>query len=313
MKTPVVLIIYKRPETTARVLAEIAKAKPVKLMVIADGPRSGIPGEEEKIAAARAVIDLVDWRCEVVKNYADVNLGCGIRPASGLSWVFDNVDEAIILEDDCLPHPTFFRYCEELLEKYRHDTRVMTISGNNFLFGKRHNSDSYYFSRYHHTWGWASWKRAWQYYDYDMSAWPQIKSANLLKKILIRRNAVNYWDQIFQSVYDRKYNTCWDYQWLFSCWVNSGLCIIPNDNLVTNIGFGPNATHTKTEGSLTGLPLVPMKFPLRHPTFFVQDVDADTYTFENHFCIPLPNRILQYISKRVKGLLKIFLGTIYGM
>lgn len=303
LTTPVVLIIYKRPEITARVLAEIAKAKPPKLLVIADGPRPGIPGEEEKIAATRALIDRVDWPCEVAKNYADVNLGCGRRVSSGLSWVFNIVDEAIILEEDCLPHPTFFRFCEELLEKYRHDKRIMMISGNNYQFGKIRNSYSYYFSRFYHIWGWASWKRAWHYYDYDMHLWPEIRANNLLKDIIIGNNAFNYWNNIFQSVYDKKIDT-WDFQWQFACWIQSGLSIIPNVNLVSNIGFGPSATHTKSEGSWAGVPLFPMNFPLCHPAFTLQDVDADTYTFDKYLFIPLRKRILQFIKKRVKGALK---------
>jgi hypothetical protein len=304
LTTPVVLIIYKRPETTARVLAEIAKAKPPKLLVIADGPRPGIPGEEEKITATRAVIDRVDWDCEVLKNYAETNLGLRIRPSSGLSWVFENVGEAIILEDDCLPHPTFFRFCEELLEKYRHDKRIMMISGDNFQFGKRRNSFSYYFSRFSHIWGWASWRRAWQYYDYNMHLWPEIRENNLLQNIIIGTNALDYWNNIFQSVYDKKIDT-WDFQWLFACWIQSGLCIIPNGNLVSNLGFGPSATHTKTGDHLACLPSVQMNFPLRHPTFILQNVEADTYTFEKIYFMPLRKRILQLIKKRVKGALKI--------
>jgi hypothetical protein len=137
LKTPVALIIFKRPDTTERVFETIRQAKPPKLLVVADGPRTDQPGEAEKCAATRAIIDRVDWDCEVLKNYSDSNLGCGLRPATGISWVFEQVEEAIVLEDDCVPHPTFFRFCEELLEYYRHDERIMSISGINPYFGRR--------------------------------------------------------------------------------------------------------------------------------------------------------------------------------
>src|SRR4028118_433764 len=185
MKTPVVLIIFNRPAQTEKVFEVIRQAKPPKLLVIADGSRAERPGEAEKCAAARAVIDRVDWDCEVFKNYSDVNLGCDPRISSGLNWVFETVEEAIILEDDCVPHPTFFRYCEELLERYRHDARVMNISGQNVLFGRHRTEYSYYFSRYTLCWGWASWRRAWQYFDVDVKLWPEIRDQNLIKNVLV--------------------------------------------------------------------------------------------------------------------------------
>lgn len=290
LDTPVAFIIYKRPDTTAEVLAEIAKAKPPKLLVIADGPRPDIPGEAEKVAATRAVIDRVDWECEVLKNYADTNLGCGSRVSSGLSWVFNNVDEAIILEDDCLPHPTFFRFCEELLEKYRHDQRMMAISGDNFQFGAKRGSHSYYFSFFPHAWGWASWSRAWQYYDFNINLWPEIRRYKLLQNILSNHNAVNYWDYIFQSIFEKKIDT-WDYQWLFACFTNGGLAIIPSENLVSNIGLGPSATHTKSKTDCGFYPTMPMAFPLSHPPYIIRDKIADDLIQNNMYTLGFLNRI----------------------
>lgn len=156
LTTPVAFIIFNRPDTTEKVFAEIAKAKPPKLLVIGDGPRVSRQGEAEKVAAARSIIQCVDWDCEVQTNFSDVNLGCKRRVSSGIDWVFEQVEEAIILEDDCLPDPTFFRFCEELLARYRHDQRIGMISGDNFQFGSRRNDDSYYFSKYVHIWGWAT-------------------------------------------------------------------------------------------------------------------------------------------------------------
>ena len=252
LKTPVVFIIFNRPDTTSRVFAEIAKARPPKLLVIADGPRANHPDDAEKCAAVRAIVDNVDWDCEVLTNYSNVNLGCKRRVSSGLDWVFDIVEEAIILEDDCLPHPTFFQFCEELLEKYRDDERIAMISGNNFLVGKKRTEYSYYFSRYTHIWGWASWRRAWDNYDVDMKLWPEIRDGGWLDDLLDNKKGVWYWNYIFQNVYKGKIDS-WDYQWTFSCWIQSAMTIIPTVNLVSNIGFGSGAVHTKEENKFSNM------------------------------------------------------------
>ena len=277
LSTPVAFLIFKRPDTTEKVFREIRRARPQKLLVVADGPRADRPGEDEKCAEARAVVEQVDWDCEVLTNYSDTNLGCKRRVSSGLDWVFEEVEEAIILEDDCVPHPSFFRYCEELLEKYRDDTRVMSISGDNFQFGRTLTDDSYYFSRYVHVWGWATWRRAWKLNDVQMRLWPKVRDEGWLGDILRDTGAVKYWTGIFQSFYEGRIDT-WDYAWLFSCWLQSGLCILPNVNLVSNVGFGSEGTHTLDEDPLSDLPANEMPFPLRHPAFMVRDTVADDFT-----------------------------------
>ncbi|MEW5859289.1 MAG: glycosyltransferase family 2 protein, partial [Cyanobacteriota bacterium] len=244
MKTPVALLIFKRPETTAKVFEAIRQAKPPKLLVVADGPRTDQPGEAEMCAAARAIIDTVDWNCEVIKNYSDVNLGCGLRPATGINWVFEQVEEAILFEDDCLPHPTFFQFCEELLEKYRDDERVMSIAGTNLLGERKLPGQSYYFSYFGGNWGWASWRRAWKYFDYDIKQWPEILESGFLENYLRVPKYYLFWQKIFQNAYQNQNRSCWDYQWLLACWLQHGLKIVPEVNLITNIGFGANATHT---------------------------------------------------------------------
>ncbi|MGC1799486.1 MAG: hypothetical protein WA701_03795, partial [Solirubrobacterales bacterium] len=184
-RTPVAMLIFNRPETTARVFERVREARPPKLLVVADGPRADRPGEAGRCREARAVVEAVDWPCELMTDYSEVNLGCGKRISSGLDWVFDSVEEAIVLEDDCLPHPSFFRFCEELLKRYRAEERVVHVSGDNFQSAGRAGgavgrllrlagrswSPSYYFSRYAHVWGWASWRRAWSDYDFEMTAW----------------------------------------------------------------------------------------------------------------------------------------------
>lgn len=284
IKTPVAFLIFNRPDTTERVFEEIRLAKPHKLLVIADGPRPDRPGETEKCAAARAVIDRVDWQCQVQTNYSDVNMGCKRRISSGLDWVFDTVEEAIILEDDCLPHPTFFRFCEELLEKYRYDERVMMISGDNFQYGKRRTNYSYYYSRYPHIWGWASWQRAWKYYDVDMKLWPEICDGGWLKDIFGRRSVVKYWERMFNDTYKCLIDT-WDYQLAFACMVNNVLSILPNCNLVSNIGFGPNATRTTQKNKLSYMAAEEISFPLIAPPYVIRDAAADFITENEQFSL----------------------------
>jgi hypothetical protein len=277
LKTPVTFIIFKRPETTERVFEAIRLAKPPKLLVIADGPREDRVGEAEKCTATRAIIDRIDWDCEVLKNYSEVNLGCAKRVSSGLNWVFDQVEEAIILEDDCLPHPTFFRFCEELLERYRYDQRIMSISGNNDHFFQKRTEDSYYFSLYNSCWGWATWRRAWQYYDFEMKLWSEIRAEDFLLDILVNKQAARFWTKIFQSVYDGGLNT-WAYRWKFACWIQNGLSIKPTVNLISNIGFGEEATHTKTrKDNRANLSSEMIAFPLKHPSFVIRDIKAEKF------------------------------------
>ena len=283
MRSPVALIIFNRPDYTARVLDEIAKVKPEKLFVIADGPRDKNNQDEEKCAAARRAIERVDWGCEVIKNYSDINLGCGKRPASGISWVFDHVESAIILEDDCVPNPCFFRFCDELLERYFDDERIMQICGNNFQFGQRRTGFSYYFSRYSICWGWATWRRAWKHHDMKLRLWPELKESNWLSDIIGNQIAVDYWKDKFEKAYKRKGEIdFWDYQWSFACWSQNGLSIMPNETLVSNIGCGPNGTHTKNPNIKTAnLPRKEISFPLQHPPCVTINFEADNFFIEN--------------------------------
>jgi hypothetical protein len=276
-KSPVGLLIFNRPETTKRVFAEIAKAKPRQLFVIADGPRRNRPGEDELCRAVRKTVENVDWECELSTNYAEENMGCARRVSSGINWVFENVEEAIILEDDCLPHPTFFRFCDEMLERYRNDERIMAISGDNFQFGRKRWEYSYYFSRYAHVWGWASWRRAWTHYDAQMSYWPMVREKGWLADILGDKGEAKYWTGVFDRTHEGKAGT-WDYQWMFACWLHSGLSILPNVNLISNIGFGVNATHTGGGGKVADIPTEDMSFPLTHPPILIRDSCADGYT-----------------------------------
>jgi hypothetical protein len=272
LRTPVGFIVFHRPELTDRVFAEIAKARPPKLLVAADAPRADRPGEAEDCRAVRAIVERVDWPCEVLTDYAKQHLGCGLRESSAMDWFFEQAEEVIILEDDTLPNQSFFRFCEELLERYRDDERVMAIGGNNFLGNRGVSPYSYYFSRYVMSWGWASWRRAWRYYDYEIKLWPALRKTGWLNSIFDDRRASTYWADIFDRVPD---HDTWDYQFLFACWTQHGLSIVPDVNLVSNIGYGVKAAHTHQHGPLAGVPAMDTSFPLRHPPYMVRNADAD--------------------------------------
>jgi hypothetical protein len=277
-KSAVAFLVFNRPETTRRVFDEIARARPGKLLVVADGPRRERPGEKELCEKVRKIIDGVDWDCELLVNYADENMGCAQRVSSGIDWVFANVDEAIFLEDDCLPEPSFFRFCDEMLKRFRNSETIMTISGDNFQFGSRPSTFSYYFSRYVHVWGWASWRRAWKFYDVHMTRWPEMKQSGWLHDLFENRRDAAYWEDVFEQAFQQKTGT-WDYQWLFACWQQSGLSVIPSVNLISNIGFGAGATHTGEEGGkLAAMATEEMLFPLSDPPAVIRDSIADDNT-----------------------------------
>lgn len=288
MRTPVTLIIFNRPDFTERVLAQIAQAKPEKLFVVADGPRPDKPGDLEKCDAARAVIDKVDWDCEVHKEYSDVNLGCGQRPATGISRAFEQVDRSVILEDDVIPHPSFFRFCDELLERYCEDERVMQVCGHNYQLGQKRGPYSYYFSRYNIcAGGWATWRRAWKHFDFRMKLWPVLKETSFLKDLLEDGELIAKWTRTLDTAFsgqptssDAVTTDYWDYQWNFAIWSQSGMSICPNTALVSNIGYREDGTHTKAPNRWANLPVGEMEFPLEHPPYVVRNREADYYFIE---------------------------------
>lgn len=299
MKTPVAFLIFKRPDTTKKVFEAIRKAKPHKLLVVADGPRADRPGEAEKCAATRAVIDGVDWDCEVLKKYSDTNLGCGPCVATGISWVFEQVEEAIILEDDCIPHHTFFHFCEELLEKYRHNQSILHISGTNYQFGRSRTKYSYYFSRYPAIWGWASWRRAWNHYDFYMKKWPDLRNTSWLNDFHKSSKIAQYWTKTFDQLEVNKHS--WDGQWVFSSWLQNGLAITPNCNLISNIGFNAEATHTTSEVVVqANMPTKALDFPLKHPPSITWNKQADDFMFNSFFQPSLLTRVERKIKRTLK-------------
>jgi hypothetical protein len=303
MNSPVLFLVFNRPETTWQVFEAIRTAKPPRLYIAADGPRLEREGERTRCEEVRKIALKVDWECDVRTLFCDENLGCKIAPSGGISWFFEHEDEGIILEDDCLPDQSFFSFCKDLLERYRHDTRIMVISGDNFQQGRKRTEYSYYFSRLPHCWGWATWKRAWELYDGELSAWPEIQKNRFLYDIANGYEPfVAYWSYIFDKCYAGEIDT-WDYQWVLSCWGQSGLTVLPNINLVTNIGFGNNATHTTYKNAKeANIPAYKIEFPLNHPPYIIRDMVADQYTemtCYNNFTLtpPLQYRLRYFIKK----------------
>jgi len=304
LKTPVALIFFNRPQTTARVFAEVARAKPDKLLLIADGPRAGHADDEATCAATRAIVERVDWDCEVLKNYSDVNLGCKMRPVTGINWVFEQVEEAIILEDDCLPHPTFFRFCRELLERYRDDERVAAVGGSNLLLEWPKDTQSYSFSLLGGNWGWATWRRAWRYFDPEIESWQQVLRAGVVEGLFPNPRHAAFWKDIMQQVYDKRIKTAWDYQWLLACWLQNGWRIVPRVNLVSNIGFGDDATHHQDVSlPFANQPAAEMGFPLEHPMFMTRNYALDDALSEAYYSVKKVDSIATRLRRRVGKLL----------
>lgn len=309
LQTPVLFLVFNRPDTTLRVFEAIRQAKPPRLYVAADGPRVGRAGEAERVAKVREIATAVDWPCEVITLFRDKNLGCKYAVSSAINWFFEKEKQGIILEDDCLPQPDFFPFCEALLDRYVSDERVSVITGDNFQGGKRRGDGSYYFSRYNHVWGWASWRRAWQVYDRDLTFWPEWKDSDSWRNEFPDRVERRYWGRIFNRMYAQQIDT-WDYPWTASVWYRGGLTVTPNVNLVSNIGFGTDSTHTTSADS----PLAEMSTSpiggLVHPVNIAQDLAADRYVFYHIFggkfrqfpdmMLHLPIYVLVFLFRKLK-------------
>lgn len=311
LETPVAFIIFNRPDLTQAVFQRIREAQPRLLLVVADGPRPGHPTDVQTVGETRAVIQQVDWPCEVLTNYAESNLGLRNRFSSGLKWVFNTVEEAIILEDDCVPEPTFFSFCQQVLARYRDDTRIAAISGNNYQDRQR-SPHSYYFSKYFHCWGWASWRRFWRHFDVEMRTWPEFQSAGALRCLSEGPGEEDYWTKIFQRAFDNDIDA-WSYAWQYACFRQNGLVVIPEVNLVSNIGFGERATHTKRiVERLANLPTGEMP-QLDHPPYVVRQREADLHTYRRNFArTPAIKKWTRSLLKRLPGTRQLYMPRDYG-
>ena len=279
---PVLLIAWRRPDAALKVVEALRKVSPAVVFFASDGWRN----EEEKgkvLKTRGLVLSGIDWECEVRTLFREVNLGCEKGPSQAITWFFENVEYGIILEDDCVPISDFFYYCDELLKRYLHDERIWCISGSNFQNGVKRGSESYYFSRYNHGWGWATWSRCWRFYSMHLDVWDELKNnasfqASMFDDLIERK----YWFAIWQGLFaENNKLAAWDYRWTLVILANSGLTIIPCENLVTNIGYGVDATHT-FDPSIS-IESSRLSWPLSHPKVICRNHDADVYTFHNHF------------------------------
>lgn len=265
LDVPVMICTFTRLDSVKHVLESVRHVKPPRMYLVSDGPRADHPEDAGKIAAVHEYLESsIDWDCEVYKNYAKSNMGCGRRMPTGVSWVFEHEDRAIFLEDDCVADISFYKYAQELLEKYKDNEEVMLISGNNQIAYLNSIDSSYGFSKQADIWGWASWKRAWDKYDWDISGWPNNKNNSCFKKYYTTKTRWFFaaqWDLLYKHGYD-----AWDYQFTYCLGVNNGYCIIPATNLVTNEGFSTDgSTHTQSMPEWMDQSRSSIEFPLKHP------------------------------------------------
>lgn len=278
--TPVLFLIFNRLETTRMVFEKIKEIKPRFLFVAADGPRPHKQGEVEKTKIVRDyIVSNIDWDCEVKTLFREENLGCGQAVSEGITWFFENVEQGIILEDDCLPDLSFFHFCEELLNFYKSNPQIVHISGNNFQDKVVKYDYSYYYSKYPNSWGWATWKRAWNYFDLRLEREDYKKKIKPLNNFIKEKD---YVEHMIDYIKTGNFYHIWDFQWLLTTNIRKGLCIVPAKNLVTNIGFGEAATHTFGEPNLfLSRETYTISFPLVHNPVFETDIEKDKYLYFN--------------------------------
>ncbi|MGY4537519.1 hypothetical protein ACVW0P_001938 [Mucilaginibacter sp. UYNi724] len=281
-QSAVLFIVFNRPDTTERIFAKIREATPPRLYIAADGPREQRPGEDLLCEQTRAIASKVDWPCEVKTLFRDTNLGCKNAVSSAIDWFFAHEEEGIILEDDCLPNNDFFRYCDVMLERYRHDTRIRHIGGANLQYGKKWGDASYYYSNMTHVWGWAGWRRVWNDYDKELGRYQVADVRAKLETIFDDRFAVDTWFETFVKVKAGEIDT-WDYQYAFLNFFNNSLSVIPNYNLISNIGFGENSTHTRDANNPNAnVPLQDLG-EITHPLYVLSQKKADYFTLNQDF------------------------------
>ncbi|MDR6193703.1 nucleotide-diphospho-sugar transferase [Siphonobacter sp. SORGH_AS_0500] len=279
LDVPVLFLMFNRPDLSVQVFAKIREVQPKALYVALDGPRGTHPLDAERVSQCLAILKGVDWPCEVKTLVRQKNLGCGLAVSSAISWFFEQEPMGIILEDDCVPDASFFSFCRELLYRYEHHTEVMHIGGVNFQNGKQRGEGSYYFTKICHVWGWASWRRAWKLYDYEMADFTQFEANNSISEVIEGKKNQKLWIDNFKLVLNKKINT-WDYQWVYTIWSHKGLCILPNQNLITNIGFISEATHTKTDDVIYSNKVTQPLLKIVHPDKIEEDIEATKFSLK---------------------------------
>lgn len=269
---PIAIIVFNRPDMAHALVNRLREIRPSRLFVIADGARSDRPDEAEQVAKTRSAINHIDWPCDIARIYSDQNLGCGVRIRTGISQAFEAADKLIILEDDCRPNQTFFRFTDQLLNRYEDDRRVMAITGNCF-HDRMPGGQSYYFSKYPNCWGWATWRRAWELYDSCECDWQTLSNSDRYAQLFETRHEQAYWTQLLDRIAQGRLDT-WDVQWVLACWLNGGLTAAPTKNLVSNVGFNDLATHTTFDSPLAALPTYELE-TIEHPATVKRDAAVD--------------------------------------
>ncbi len=282
VNTPILFLIFNRPEVTARVFATIREARPTRLYVAADGPRTDREGEAALCEKTRQIATAVDWPCTVTTLFRDDNRGCGRAVSEAITWFFEHVEEGIILEDDCLPHPDFFPFCSAMLTRYRNDPRVLTVSGDHFLPQTFDCQTTHYFSKYVQIWGWATWRRTWQAYDFALSSIAEGDWQRIIQTTCPLPIESGYWQEVFRAMRTGLIDT-WDFQLLFSCWKARGLHVVPRHNLISNLGYGPDATHTNFSGVLAEQDVRGVPPPYTDSPAVAADAGVDGFIFYSRF------------------------------
>lgn len=302
IEAPVLFIVFNRPDTTQKVFDAIKLAKPQKLYIAAEAPRIGNIEDKKNCAIVKEIVKQVDWECAVHYRFADSNQGCGNGVYNAISWAFENEDRLIVLEDDCVPSQPFFGFCNELLERYKYDTRIWVISGNQYYEEAITTPHSYFFSHYGHNWGWATWKRAWTELDMSMTKYPLIIEQDLFKAAFSTNKEAVFFQRNADKIYKNKELKphTWDSQFGFAITSNGGLSIVPAKNLVSNIGHW--GSHTKTKNRFHDRPVDENFKIISHPDFILRDNNYDIYHFEHHYNykVPLLERIIRKIQKLLK-------------
>lgn len=295
LDTPVLFLIFNRPDYIQRVFNEIKKQRPKQLFVHADGPREKVVTDFKKCIESRRIIEQqVDWECELHTIFRKENLGCGKGPASAMTWFFGQVDEGIIIEEDCLPHPDFFGYCTELLERYREDERVMIVGATTYR-DDYPCEDSYAFTTYGTMAAWATWKRVWDKFDYTLSGFTREELKAKLKKHLYSRFEYNNWIGLYDWIVKDNFRSYWDWQLHFIIFFNNGVAIRPQKNMISNLGTGPDASHTTYTAHAAFHANRPIYgcLPLKHPPNVIIDKKRDAIFYRKMYQLPLHKRILK--------------------
>lgn len=290
--TPILVIIFNRPDFAKNIYESLNQLQPAKLYVVSDGPRS--KEEELDIQKSRNIFKAIEWECEVSYNYSDVNLGLRKRISSGITWAFEKEEKLIILEDDCIPHADFFKYCNNLLSKYKDDERIMCINGSNLNPKISENfSETYFFSRYSNSWGWATWKRAWNLFDSELVGLEDKEIyKNFANNLPRKYRSKAYWIFMLSKVKQQKIDS-WAYRWMFTLWINNGLAIVPQSNLIQNIGNDYRSTHTKGDLHYINIKTSTLKQNnFEEPELYIPNTCYDNWLEDSIYSKTIVNRIL---------------------